>query len=191
VTRRHSIDDSLAPCSSTTRPEAPLAPVPERYRREECRVPIRSGRHNLPIEELRICRIVERKWAEYRPVLPRATLRFLDREPYLDVARADPRVRDELVLGWFDDFEAQFREPVLADVSTEVVTVCPPIMRERVEPEPPQIQRAYVEGAFLRRLFRLLVDGEGWELDAQVRDVMARHFSFLLAAVEVVDADRT
>jgi hypothetical protein len=124
-------------------------------------------------------------------VLPRATLRFLDREPYLDAARADARVRDELMAGWFDDFEAEFREPVLADVATEVVTVCPPMMREIVEPEPRRIQRAYVEGAFLRRLFRLLVDGSGWELDAQVRDVMARHYSFHLVAVEAVEADRT
>jgi hypothetical protein len=133
---------------------------------------------------------VQHKWAEYRPVLPHATLRFLEREAYLDAARADARVREELVMGWFDDFEAQFREPVLADITTEVVTVCAPIMREVVEPEPPRIQRAYVEGAFLRRMFRLLVDGDGWEIDAQVRDVMARHYSFHLAAVEAVDADR-
>jgi len=133
---------------------------------------------------------VQHKWAEYRPVLPRASLRFLQRDAYLDVARADQRVRDELVAGWFDDFEAQFREPVLADETTEVVTVCPPFMREAVEHEPPRIQRAYVEGAFLRRLFRLLVEGEGWEADAQVRAVMARHFSFHLVAVEAVEADR-
>lgn len=133
---------------------------------------------------------MQHKWAEYRPVLPRASLRFLQRDAYLDVARADQRVRDELVAGWFDDFEAQFREPVLADETTEVVTVCPPFMREAVEHEPPRIQRAYVEGAFLRRLFRLLVEGEGWEADAQVRAVMARHFSFHLVAVEAVEADR-
>ena len=145
--------------------------------------------HHRRIEEPTICTLVRHKWAEYRPVLPRATLRFLDREPYLDVARADQRVRDELVLGWFDDFEHEFKEPVLADVATETVVVCPPIMREWVEPEPPRIQRAYVEGAFLRRMFRLLVDDRGWGIDAQVRDVMARHYSFHLAAVEAVESD--
>lgn len=135
---------------------------------------------------------MQHKWADYRPVLPHATLKFLDRDPYLDAARADARVRDELMMGWFSDFEVEFREPVLADVATEVVIVCPPIMREMVEPEPPRIQRAYVEGAFMRRLFRLLVEGaEVWEIDAQVRDVMARHYAFHLAAVEAVDADRT
>ena len=76
---------------------------------------------------------------------------------------------------------------MLTDVVAQVVTVCPPIMREVVEGEPPRIQRAYVEGAFLRRLFRLLVDGQGWEADANVRDVMARHYPFHLVAVRRVE----
>lgn len=135
--------------------------------------------------------LVMAKWGDYRPVLPHATLRFLDRDPFLDAARADPRVRDELMAGLFADFEAEFRDPVLADAAHEIVLVCAPIMREVIEPEPPRIQRAYVEGAFLRRLFRLLVDGEGWEADAQVRDVMARHYSFHLAVVEAVESSTT
>ncbi|MBM3670741.1 MAG: hypothetical protein FJW86_00915 [Actinobacteria bacterium] len=131
--------------------------------------------------------MVLHKWGDYKPVLPAATLQFLDREPYLDAARADARVRDEMVMGLFADFEAEFREPVLTDVDQELVTVCPPLMRQIVEPEVPRIQRAYVEGAFMRRMFRLLVEGEGWEADAQVRDVMARHFPFHLVAVEAVE----
>jgi len=127
------------------------------------------------------------KWADYRPVLPRANVRFLPRDAYLDAARDDPTVGTELAIGWFEDFAAEFREPVLTDVDTQLVTVCPPIMTERVEGEPPRIQRAYVEGAFLRRLFRLLVDGQGWEADANVRDVMARHYPFHLVAVEAVE----
>ncbi|MEX0665865.1 MAG: hypothetical protein WD598_14005 [Acidimicrobiia bacterium] len=121
-------------------------------------------------------------------MLPAASLRFLERDAYLDAARADARVRDEMVMGWFSDFEQEFRDPVLTDVDQELVTVCPPMMRDIVEAEPPRIQRAYVEGAFMRRMFRLLVEGEGWEADAQVRDVMARHYSFHLAAVEAVEA---
>lgn len=139
------------------------------------------------MHEPQICTLVAHKWGVYKPVLPRATLRFLDRELYLDLARGDQRVRDELVMGWFADFEAEFRDPVLTDTERELVTVCPPMMREVVEPEPPRIQRAFVEGAFMRRMFRLLVEGEGWEADAQVRDVMARHFPFHLAAVEAVE----
>lgn len=132
--------------------------------------------------------LVLAKWADYRPVLPGAQVQFLDREPYLGAAREDPRVADELSCGWFDDFESDFRDPVLADAAQEVVRVCPPIMREIVAPEPPRIQRAYVEGAFMRRFFRFLVESEGWEADAQVRSVMARHFPFHLATVEAVEA---
>ena len=127
------------------------------------------------------------KWADYRPVLPEAMVRFLCRDAYLDAARSDPTVGAELQVGWFDDFAAEFRDPVLADADQQLVTVCPPLMAAMVDAEPPRIQRAYVEGSFMRRLFRLLVDGRGWEADANVRDVMARHNSFHLAAVEAVE----
>jgi len=127
------------------------------------------------------------KWADYRPALPSASVRFLGRSEYLDAARDDPAVGTELACGWFDDFAAEFRDPVLADPELQVVTVCPPLMADVVDPEPPRIQRAYVEGSFLRRLFRLLVDGRGWEADVAVRQVMTRHFPFHLAAVEAVE----
>jgi hypothetical protein len=139
------------------------------------------------VHEQTIQQVVLSKWADYRRVLPAATVRFLDREPYLDAARHDSSVIAELVAGWFDDFESQFREPVLTDVDDQVVTVCPPLMREIIDAEPPRIQRAFVEGAFMRRMFRLLVEGRGWEADAQVRDVMARHYPFHLVAVEAVE----
>lgn len=128
------------------------------------------------------------KWADYRPVLPDASVRFLPRHDYLEVARQDPTVSVEIAAGWFDDFAAEFRDPVLADASRQVVTVCPSLMVEIVEPEPPRIQRAFVEGAFLRRLFRFLVDGQGYEVDVAVREVMARHYAFHLAVVEAVEA---
>ena len=140
------------------------------------------------MEEGRIRSIVLAKWSPYEPALPDVHVRFLDRKPYLDAARRDQRVREELAVGWFGDFDEEFRDPVLADPVEELVLVCPPIMRDVVAPEPPRIQRAFVEGAFLRRLFRLLVDGEGWEADAQVRAVMARHFPFQLVTVETVES---
>jgi hypothetical protein len=140
-----------------------------------------------PVSERAVRSVVLGKWADYRPVLPDASVQFLARDEYLDVARHDPTVSAELEAGWFADFAAEFREPVLADPDRLVVTVCPPIMAEIVEPEPPRIRRAYVEGSFLRRFFRFLVDGEGWEADAAVRDVMARHYPFHLAAVEAVE----
>lgn len=141
----------------------------------------------MTVSERAVRSVVLGKWADYQPVLPEATVRFLHRDEYFEVAREDPIVGIELATGWFTDFAAEFRDPVLADVGRQVVTVCPPLMAEIVEPEPPRIRRAYVEGAFLRRLFRFLVDGEGWEADAAVRDVMARHYPFHLAAVEAVE----
>jgi len=146
-----------------------------------------AGGQTGGVREDRIRSVVLSKWAPYAPALPSTHVRFLPLAPYLDEARRDERVRDELAAGWFADFEAEFRDPVLSDPITELVTVCPPMMHDIVEPEPPRIQRAYVEGAFLRRLFRLLVDGTGWEADAQVRGVMARHFPFQLVAVEAVE----
>jgi hypothetical protein len=142
------------------------------------------------VHEQAIQRVVLSKWADYRPVLPAATVRFLDRDPYLDAARHDASVIAELAAGWFDDFATEFREPVLTDVDGQLVTVCAPLMREIIDPEPPRIQRAYVEGSFMRRMFRLLVEGRGWEADAQVRDVMARHYPFHLVAVEAVEGER-
>jgi len=141
----------------------------------------------MAIHEQTVRSLVLGKWTDYRPVLPHARVRFLPRDEYLDAARGDPTVVVELEAGWFADFAAEFRDPVLADPDRQVVTVCPPIMAEVVEPEPPRIQRAYVEGAFLRRLFRFLVDGAGWEAEAAVRDVMARHYPFHLVAVETVE----
>lgn len=142
------------------------------------------------MHEQAIQRVVLSKWADYRPVLPAATVRFLDRDPYLDAARHDASVIAELAAGWFDDFATEFREPVLTDVDGQLVIVCAPLMREIIDPEPPRIQRAYVEGSFMRRMFRLLVEGRGWEADAQVRDVMARHYPFHLVAVEAVEGER-
>ncbi|HEV2993636.1 MAG TPA: hypothetical protein VG012_04415 [Acidimicrobiia bacterium] len=140
------------------------------------------------MREDRIRSVVLAKWADYAPALPATQVRFLSLEPYLDEARRDERVRADVQAGWFDDFDAEFRDPVLADPVAELVVVCPPMMHDIIEPEPPRIQRAFVEGAFMRRLFRLLVEGTGWEADAQVRDVMARHFPFQLVAVEAVES---
>jgi hypothetical protein len=130
---------------------------------------------------------LEHKMGDYRPVLPDVHLRLLRTEPYLAAARDDLDVRAHLELGWWADFEAEFSEPVLADVDRRTVTACPPMYARIVDREPLRIQQAYVEGAFLRRLFRFLVAGTGWEADEQVRDVMARHFPFHLVAVESVE----
>jgi len=118
---------------------------------------------------------------------PDVELHLLRTETFLEAALAHSDVQQHLELGWYDDFEAEFREPVLADVERNTVTACPPMLSRLVDVEPPRIQTAYVEGSFLRRLFRFLVAGVGWEADEQIRDIMARHFPFHLVAVETVD----
>ena len=130
---------------------------------------------------------LEHKMRDYRPVLPDVQLRLLRTQAFLDAARDDLDVQQHVALGWYDDFEAEFREPVLADLEHRMMTACPPMFVRLVDHEPPRIQRAYVEGSFMRRLFRFLVAGVGWEADEQVRDVMARHFPFQLVAVESVE----
>ena len=113
--------------------------------------------------------------------------RLLRTESYLVAAREDPTVQEHLVLGWYDDFESEFREAVLADVERNTVTACPPLFSRLVDDEPPRIQTAYVEGSFLRRLFRFLVPAVGWEADELIREIMARHFPFHLVAVETLE----
>ena len=131
---------------------------------------------------------LEHKMAEYRPVLPDSVhLRLLRTGDYLAEARVDPSVREHLDLGWYEDFDAEFREPVLADVERQVVVACPPMFSRLVDEEPPRIQRAFVEGSLLRRMFRFLVAGAGWEADEQIRSIMARHFPFQLVTVESVE----
>src|SRR5437763_7956719 len=91
------------------------------------------------------------KMAEYRPVLPDVQLRLLRTECYLETALGHSDVQDQLALGWFDDFESEFREAVITDVDRRTVTACPPMLHRLVVDEPRRIQEAYVKGAFLRR----------------------------------------
>ena len=137
-------------------------------------------RHTRRIEEPRIRTIVLAKWGDYRPVLPHAQLRFLARDAFLDAARTDQRVRDELAVGWFDDFEAEFREPVLADPTQEVVTVSTAIMREiyQLGVKPDWWKLAAPD------------DAAGWTLlDATIRDNDSWCRGVLLLGLEAPEAD--
>ena len=134
-----------------------------------------------------VAAVIEHKMGDYRPVLPDVQLRLLRTDAYLVEARDDATVREHVALGWYSDFETEFRDAVLTDLERRNVTVCPPMLSRLVDDEPLRIQRAYVEGTFLRRLFRFLVAGVGWEADEQIRDIMARHFPFHLVAVESVE----
>lgn len=136
-----------------------------------------------------VAAVIEHKMGDYRPVLPDVQLRLLRTEAFLAAARDDPGVQEHLALGWYADFDTEFREPVLADVERRSVTACPPMFSRLVDDEPLRIQTAYIEGSFLRRLFRFLVAGVGWEADEQIRAIMARHFPFHLVTVESVEGE--
>ena len=60
----------------------------------------------MAIYEQTVRSLVLGKWADYRPVIPDASVRFLRRDEYLDAARGDPTVSVELAAGWFCDFAA-------------------------------------------------------------------------------------
>jgi hypothetical protein len=76
-------------------------------------------------------------------------------------------------------------------VDDREVFTCPTLALRVLADEPPEIHRAFVEGAFLRKLFRFFVPaafegGQPWEAVEQVRDIMQRHFAFQLVACETV-----
>ncbi len=52
--------------------------------------------------------------------------------------------------------------------------------------EVPKIQRLFIEGAFLSRLFLFIVPGQGWEREEEIRHIMQKHFPLLLAALESI-----
>ncbi|MDI6689268.1 MAG: hypothetical protein QME54_02425 [Actinomycetota bacterium] len=138
------------------------------------------------MNELEIKRLILRKMDVFRSVLPQVSLRFFSRKSYLLWARTIPQVQEEIQLGWYENFEAEFKEPVLALREEKIVGACPSLFVELLKGEPPQIHRLFVEGAFLSRLLLFLVPGTGWEAEEQVRKMMRRHFPLLLAATEAV-----
>jgi hypothetical protein len=76
-----------------------------------------------------------------------------------------------------------------------VVVTCPELATRVLGEEPPEIHRAFVEGAFFRKLFRFFVPAthEGaarWEANEQVREIMQRHFAFQLIVAETVLGDQ-
>jgi hypothetical protein len=93
--------------------------------------------------------------------------------------------------GFIRDLDTELRDPVLVRMEDREMFTCPPLALKVLANEPPEIHRAYVEGAFLRKLFRFFVPaayegGEPWEVVQQVREIMQRHFAFQLVACESV-----
>jgi len=144
-----------------------------------------------PLRPGEVRAIIDRKMRDFRKAASRVELRHLDVEPYLDAARNDPDVQLAVDTGFLGRLEDDLRDPVLCRVEDRIVVTCPPLAHRVLADEPAEIHRAFVEGAFMRKLFLFLVPathegGEPWEATLQVREIMQRHFAFQLIAVETV-----
>lgn len=144
-----------------------------------------------PLRERDVAAIFDRKMADFQHKARRLALRHLGLETYFDAALDDPDVRLALQTGFIDSVESDLRDPVLVRTEDHAVFTCPSLVLRVLASEPPEIHRAFVEGAFFRKLFRFFVPaafegGESWEVSQQVREIMQRHFAFQLVACETV-----
>lgn len=129
--------------------------------------------------------------ADFASKVRRLSLAHLGCEAYFDAASDDPDIRLALQTGFIADISEDLRDPVLTRLDDRAVLTCPRLAVRVLADEPPEIHRAFVEGAFLRKLFRFFVPatyegGESWEATEQVRTIMQRHFAFQLVACETV-----
>lgn len=144
-----------------------------------------------PLRERDIAAICDRKMADFQHKAQRLVLHHLSFDTFLEAASADPDVALALQTGFVTSMEEDYRDPVIARVREGEVFTCPRLAFRVLSDEPAEIHRAFVEGAFLRKLFRFFVPaafegGESWEVSHQVRVIMQRHFAFQLVACESV-----
>ena len=135
--------------------------------------------------------IFDRKMADFHHKATRLALRHLAMEPYFDAASEDPDIRFAVETGYMTNLAEDLRDPVIVRVEDGALLTCPHLALCVLAEEPAEIHRAFVEGVFLRKLFRFFVPaafegGEPWEVTEQVRDIMQRHFAFQLVACETV-----
>ncbi len=135
--------------------------------------------------------IFDRKMADFHHKATRLALRHLGMETFFDAASEDPDVRFAVDTGLWTNVADQLRDPVLVRMEDGMVFTSPELAMCVLADEPPEIHRAFVEGAFMRKLFRFFVPaafegGEPWEVVEQVREIMQRHFAFQLIACETV-----
>lgn len=144
-----------------------------------------------PVRQGEVVAIFDRKMADFHHKGRPITLQHLDPNAYFDAASHDPDVRLAIETGFYDKLEDDLKDPVLVRLADHELFTCPPLVLRVLADEPAEIHRAFIEGAFLRKLFRFFVPatydgGERWEVNEQVRDVMQRHFAFQLVACESV-----
>ncbi len=138
------------------------------------------------MNENEIQNLILKKMADFRPAVPEVSIRFFGRQNYLAWAKKVPSVQEEIRLGWYQNFTDEFIEPVLATPKNKFIGTCPRLFVELLADEDPKIQRFFIEGAFLSRLFLFLVPGRDWEREEEIRHVMQKHFPLLLAALESI-----
>src|SRR5947207_352730 len=122
-----------------------------------------------PLDERGVAAIFDRKLADFHHKARRLVVRHLDVGVYTDAASDDPDIGLELETGLIDGI----RDPVLVRLTEHSLFTCPPLALKVLVDEPPEIHRAFVEGVFLRKLFRFFVPaayegGESWEVTLQV-----------------------
>jgi hypothetical protein len=144
-----------------------------------------------PLRQAEVQAIFDRKMADFRHKARRLVLHHVGPDVYFDAASDDPDVQLALETGFIEKLEDDFRDPVLLRSEDHELFTCPTLALRVLTEEPAEIHRAFVEGAFLRKLFRLFVPatfegGEPWEVTQQVREIMQRHFAFQLVACETV-----
>ena len=144
-----------------------------------------------PLRQRDVEAIFDRKMADFRHKARRLALRHLTLDTFVDAASDDPEIRLAVDTGFIEDLATELRDPVIVRLDDREVFTCPPLALRVLADEPPEIHRAFVEGAFLRKFFRFFVPatfegGEDWEIVSQVREIMQRHFAFQLVACETV-----
>jgi hypothetical protein len=144
-----------------------------------------------PLRRRDVEAIFDRKMADFRHKARRLVLHHLDIGAFVDTASDDPDVRFAMETGFISDLATELRDPVLVRLHDHEVFTCPPLALRVLSDEPPEIHRAFVEGAFLRKFFRFFVPatfegGEDWEIVSQVREIMQKHFAFQLVVCETV-----
>jgi len=140
-----------------------------------------------PLGRTDVVAIFDKKLADFHHKARELVLHHVDIDVYNDAASDDPDISLALETGFIESV----RDPVLVRLDDHELFTCPVLAIKVLSDEPPEIHRAFVEGAFLRKLFRFFVPatyegGESWEVTQQVREIMAKHFAFQLVACETV-----
>ena len=144
-----------------------------------------------PLRRRDVEAIFDRKMADFHHKARRLVLHHLDVDTFVDAAADDPEIGLAVTTGFIEDLASELRDPVVVRLDDHAVFTCAPLALRVLSDEPPEIHRAFVEGAFLRKLFRFFVPatfegGEDWEIVSQVREIMQKHFAFQLVACEMV-----